>query len=222
MSDSTATLVDPPAGLAVTDATAQAVQASGQKPTANPVLETDLPPQALKDRLEQARARGQADLLAKFGGAKPEDIAAKLKRLQELEDASLSERERAEKQIAELRVQAAEADRYRALFGEQTAAELAALSEEQRAAVVMYAGDNPVEQHKMVQAFRMAGAVKNAAGVAPPSPAPPAPATTVPAGTPPAPASGVKTRAQEWQELRELDPISGQLFYQQNAREIVA
>jgi len=189
----------------------------------NPVQAADLPPAALKERLDQVRSKAAADVLSELGGAKIDDIKAKLVRLQELEDATLSDRERSEKQIADLRVQAAEAERYRKLFGEQTAVELAALSEEQRAAVQAYAGEDPVEQHRMIRAFHMAsGAVAPVAGT-PASEVAPSfvpPATTVPAGTAPSPASGLKTKAEEWAELRERDPIAGQLFHQQHAREI--
>jgi len=219
MAEPTPATVDPTAALNV-----QAPPPAAPAPAAapNPVQAADLPPQALKDRLDHTRSKAEADLLARLGGGKAEDIAAKLKRLQEMEDASLSERERTEKQIAELRVEAAEAGRYRKMFGEQTAVELAALSEEQRAAVQAYAGEDPVEQHRMIRAFHMAAggapvAGTPAAGVVPP---PVQPATTVPAGTAPAPASGLKTKAEEWDDLRKRDPIAGQLFHQLHAREI--
>jgi hypothetical protein len=220
MPEAAPTITDPTlAGLVVPEPTPAPAAPPAPAPTPNPVLATDLPPDKLKDRLEQAARKREADLLAKFGGAKPEDIEAKLKRLQELEDASLSEKERTEKQIAELRVQAAEAERYKKLFGEQTAAELTGLSEEQRAAVLAFAGEDPVEQHRMVQAFRMAGAVKgNGAEVAPPTPAPKA--TTVPAGAAPSPATGPKSKREEWVELQGRDPIAAQFFYQLHALEI--
>lgn len=220
MSEATPTITDPTAALRVAETAAPAApQPAEAAPAPNPILATELPPEKLKDRLDQARQKAQADLLAKFGGAKPEDIEAKLKRLQELEDATLSEKERAEKQIAELRVQAAEAERYRKMFGEQVAAQVASLTEEQRAAVLAFAGEDPVEQHRMVQAFRMAGAVKgNGAAVAPPTPAPHV--TTVPAGVAPPPAAGPKSKRDEWLELKERDPVAAQFFYQLNAREI--
>lgn len=226
MSDATPTIVDPTAALRVAEPPTApaaappepAAAAKAPEPEAASKPDRDAPAW-LPDRLNQARQKAQADLLAKFGGAKPEDIAAKLKRLQELEDASLSEKERAEKQIAELRVQAAEAERYKKMFGEQVSSEVAALTEEQRAAVLAFAGEDPVEQHRMVQAFRMAGAVKgNGAAVAPPTPAPHA--TTVPAGAAPPPASAPKSKREEWLEIKERDPFAGQLFYQQHAREI--
>ena len=219
MAEPTPATVDPTAALNV-----QAPPPAAPAPAAapNPVQAADLPPQALKDRLDHTRSKAENDLLAKLGGGKAEDIAAKLKRLQELEDATLSDRERSEKQIAELRVQAAEAERYRKLFGEQTAVELAALSEEQRAAVQAYAGEDPVEQHRMIRAFHMAAGSAPAAGTPPAEVAPSfvSPATTVPAGTAPLPASGQKTKAEQWAELRERDPIAGQLYHQHNAREI--
>ena len=220
MAEPTPATVDPTAALNV-----QAPPPAAPAPAAapNPVQAADLPPQALKDRLDHTRSKAEADLLARLGGGKAEDIAAKLKRLQEMEDASLSERERAEKQIADLRVQAAEAERYRKLFGEQTAVELAALSEEQRAAVQAYAGEDPVEQHRMIRAFHMASSAVAPVAGTPASEVAPSfvpPATTVPAGTAPSPASGLKTKAEEWAELRERDPIAGQLFHQQHAREI--
>jgi hypothetical protein len=194
------------------------------KPAEAPAPAKDEPPPWLPDRLKQARQTAQQELLSQFGAQKPEDVAAKLKRLQEMEDSKLSEKERSEKEIAALRVQASEAERYRALFHEQTKAELATLSEQELAAVNAYGGDNPVEQHRMVQAFRMAKAAQ--AGAPPPAPvaAPPAPpATSVPKGSPPAPAPGTpKTAFEQWQALEQTNPIGASIFLMSNRMAIDA
>lgn len=212
---------DPPAPPVVPPASPAAAPTSG--------AEVKLTSDALKARLAEERRAGERAFLAKYGVEKPEDLDAKLKKLSEHEASQLSERERIEKQIAELTRQADAAKGLGAVANAAVQELFDALPEHARVAIEELQPATPAERHKLVQTYRkmVAAAAQDAAskpaGTPPPNPPPappPAPAST--ANAPPPPKPGSKSKYQEYEDLKARNNVAAGLFYQANRQAIEA
>lgn len=185
-------------------------------PNASAVKASDLPDAALSARLEQAQRSAETKLLGRFKVASPDEIEAKLKELDELKTAQLSETEKQQKRIAELEPQAQRAAIYKQRLDALVEEQFSTLAESQRAAIDAVANGDAEKRLELMQVMRAAGLVP-----ASPAPAnkPPPPANTAPPVNPPKP-SGSETAFQQWEAL--TSPISRQIFYQAHRAEIEA
>jgi hypothetical protein len=163
--------------------------------------------------------------LKDFGLETPEQLKAKLDKLNELETAQLSEKERTEKTINELKPKAEAADRISALFGSMVDAQFTALPEKVQTAIDKTANGSAEARWTAMQTMAEAGLITMAMPSAQPqTPAAPAPkpASTTPAGAPPppAPGAGPKSAFDTWNDLKKTDTVRASLFYQTNAQSI--
>lgn len=173
----------------------------------------DQAPTWLPDRLKQARATERQQLLSEFGVDDPAKLKDKLKRLDELETATLTEKERTEKQIKELSPKAAQAERLQTLFSSVVESKFATLGDKQREAIDAKAKGDPEKRWELMQFMELAGLP----GAVPITPKP---AQTAPAA-PPAPAPATpQTPFTKWQDMRSSDSVAASVFYQLNAMSI--
>lgn len=164
-------------------------------------------------RLQETREATTRAFLKEHGLEKPEDLAARLKRLSDLETAGLSETDRLKKQVEELSPKVAK--------GQSDAELLKSLVDEQfsqlPAATQKIIDDTAKgDPQRRLELMRLAKSMGT--GTPPAPPAPPGPTTTAP-GAPPPPA-GTVTKFQEWEAMQKRSPLMGDIFYQNNKREI--
>lgn len=207
----------PPGGAA------PAASPAPQKPPAAAPQEPAAPPAAqppgeepgwLKPRLEQAQRAAQADLLKSLGAEKPEDLAAKLKRLDELETASLTEQERIQKQLADLTPRAQRAESLEATVKQYATRELAGLTEAQQNAVKVLAGEDPSRVLTAIEQLKPTW-------VATPAPAAP-PANTAPPAAAPAAATGSPVdHKAEFERLKQTNPFEAARYRIEHAQHLV-
>lgn len=173
----------------------------------------DQAPPWLNDRLKQARESERKKTLAELGVDDPTKIKEKLKRLDELETAKLSDQERVEKLIKELTPKAEQAERLQTLFSSVVESRFNALADKQREAIDAVANGNAEKRWELMQVMESAGLLAG-------TPPPPRPAQTAPAA-PPAPAPATpETMFTKWQGLRTKDSVAASVFYQLNAMAI--
>lgn len=131
-----------------------------QKPPAEkpPTAVGDLPDEALRQRLQREREKGAAEAraaqLKSLGVENEDELKAALKDRQERLDAEKSQADK----LADITARHAEtskrAQRYETIIKARATAELADLTDEQRAAVESLAGDDPAETLKAITALR--------------------------------------------------------------------
>lgn len=196
----------------------QPASASATTPQATPPAKPQEPdPKWLSPRLEQAQRSAQAELLKRFGAEKPEDIESRLKRLEELEAASLSEKERLEKALADLTPKATRAATLEQTVKAYADRELSALNDAQRSAVQALAGDDPA---RILTAIEQ---LKPTWQAVPAVPAPAQPVTTSPpAGAPPA-AGGTSPidHKAEFARLQKENPFEAARYRIEHAKHLV-
>lgn len=152
--------------------------AAAEKPR---VQANELPPEALKARLDAHAEKTRREMLAELGVTDTKDAKAAIAELKAIQDAKKSDLEKAQARIAELEGKAAKADHATQVASRRAAAELAALTDAQRAYITKTSGDDPLRQLEAIDAMREAGLLAT-------PPAAPPPATTAgaaPAVTPP-------------------------------------
>lgn len=137
-------------------------------------------PKWVAARLEQAKRVAAADVLRTIGAETPEAAKAAVERAKAAADAEKSAADRAAEATQRAATLQKERDDLHSTVGVYAAAQLSALTAEQRAAVTALAGDNPAAQLRTIDALRPTWAV-----VAPPPP--PVVAAPPPAPPPPAP-----------------------------------
>jgi hypothetical protein len=204
-----------------------ATEAGQPPPAAEPAvnqtelqLEPAKPPPWLAPRLQEAKGTGANEILRLAGVNKAEELTAKLTRLAELEQATLTAEERATRELADLRTRAAEADRYKQMSAALAEQQFASLPENERAAIEDL---SPIDRIPYITRFAKArsgaqGIVDPALAIPAPAPAPaPKPAETAPPGKAPA-RSGTSTKYDEWQAMP--DSTIKSLFYGANTFEI--
>ncbi len=179
----------PPAPAAAAPAPAPAAPPA-PVPAAPPV-----DPAWLGDRINQAKRSGQGELLSKYGVKTADELDAKLARLRELETASLTDAQRQQQELETLRTQATSAAPAIAVIKTRVERELKQLTDDQRAAVIAIAGEDPTAQLRTIDALSPtwglapAGSAA-AAAAAPTAAAPSAPAAPAPSAPAPLPPPG--------------------------------
>lgn len=152
-------------------------------------------PKWVAARLEQAKRVAATEVLRSIGAETPEQAKAAVERAKAAADAEKSAADKAAEATARAALLQKERDDLHSTVGVYAAAQLGALTAEQRAAVVALAGDNPAAQLRTLDALRPTWTAAPPAGNAPPvAAAPPvappplaAPANTAPPqGAPPA------------------------------------
>lgn len=178
-----------------------------------------MPSDAFKARLDETAAKGQAKLLKKYGFEKETDLEAALAAAKALQAEKLTETEKRDARIKELEPQAAKAtvleQRFAAMIDEQ----FRALPESVQTAIDKTANGDASKRDEAMSMLRASGLL-NAAPVTAAAPVQPAPKTVAPS---PAPTpSGAQTKFQEWEAMRERNPMLGAMFFQTHQHEIEA
>lgn len=201
-------------------------------PAAKPQVQaSELPPEALKARLDSAKEQARREMLAELGVTDTKDAKAALAELKKRQDAEKTETERLAARVAELEGKAAKAEHATQVASRRAAAELATLTEAQRAYVSKTAGDDPLRQLETIDSMREAGLLTTTPAAAPaPAPAPAAPAAATPpaplgstAPAPSAPAPGQTSpvdHAAVYRSLKQSNPFAASAYLQQHQRQI--
>jgi hypothetical protein len=184
----------------------------------------DLPPEALKARLDSAKEAARRELLSELGVADPKDAKAALAELKTRREAELSELERANVRVKELEGKAAMADAFGTVITNRATAELAALNEKARAFVTAEAGADPAKQLATIDRLRATGLLETAAPAVTPASAPAAtaPATTAPRPAAP-PEAGRVTQADAratYERLQTENPFAAAAFAERHAGDL--
>ena len=187
-------------------------------------------PDWFKRRLEQHERSITKKLLGAVGVEKLEDAKAAVVKARELEEAQKSEIEKANAKAAALAPKAARADALEAIVTERVTRELAALTPEQKQAVLTGAGEDPAAQLRLIDALKPTWAAPPApstpaapAASAAPAPAPPVappplppPATTAPpVPAPPANPGPTNNHLATWEHLKQANPMRAAAYFQQ-------
>lgn len=193
-----------------------------ETPAEKPRVRADeLPPDALKARLEQAKATGQRELLESLGVKSPDEIKALVDERRHREEAQKTLEQRAAEQATALKAEQARADAYLATISSRANVELAALSDAQRAAVKALAGEDPAAALKAIDALKPTWASAAVAPEAPTSAPPPPPVQTSTAPRPNAPPeAGVIAQADvraTYESLKKTNPFQAAAFAVRNA-----
>lgn len=191
------------------------------------VQAADLPPEALKARLDAAKETARREMLAELGVSDPKDVKAALAELKKRQDAERSEVERLTAQTKELEGKASRADTYAAVIAGRASAELAALDEKARGFVTAEAGDDPARQLATIDRMRASGLLSST----PPAPAPaaapaapPKPADTAPRPNAP-PEAGSVAKADiraTYDRLQAENPFAAASFALAHAGDLFA
>lgn len=175
-------------------------------------------PEWLNQRLAKAKTSGRNDVLKELGVSSLDDVKAAINARQAQIDAEKTSAQKAselEGSLASVKAQNA------ALLASVTAfatAQMGALTEAQKAAVVAIAGDDPSRQVTTIEALRPTWAAQAAPTVTPATapaapttaPAPsPAPTDTAPAPSAPSPTNAVSQPNHKavYAELRKTNPV---------------
>lgn len=181
--------VPAPAAVAAAPITPVVTPEAPAAPAAPAEEKVTMTPAQLKARLAEEREKAEKRVAAELG-VSVADAKAAMAKAKALEDEKLTETERLKNRNAELEKQIVEREAAARREGARPYAEaqMAALTEAQRAVVTGFAGDDPEAQIKAIKALSPTWAT---APAAPPPPAPLAPPanTAPPAGAKPAPGS---------------------------------
>lgn len=192
-----------------------AVPPAAPAPPAPVVAKVELTSEQLTQRLTESGASASKRLLKSLGFESEDAAKAALGKLKDLETASLTEKEKLERQIADLTPKVQRGDAAHARLSALVDAQFKALPEAVQAAIDATAKGDP---DKRLDAMAIVAAAQ---GAAPPASAPPKPAPVNLTPSPaPAPATGVRTKFDEWQEHQKTSPMLGDLFYNQHQRAI--
>lgn len=175
----------------------------------------DADPKWLPERLERERKL----LLKELGIDDPEDAKAALKAYREEQDRAKSEVQKLTERSISLEAKAKRADELEEAVRASAAAELATLTEEQRAAVADIAGDDPAKQLRAIK--RLA---PTWASATPPAPPPaPQPQNTAPPRDAPDGDSGTQSppdHKARYAQLRRENPVLAAYYLQQHEAQI--
>lgn len=208
----------------IESAAAPAVTPEPPKPQ---VLVEQIPPDALKPRLEAAKATGRAELLRELGVSDPDQLKTALASIAAAAEAKKSDAEKLATHLAEL-------ERTRASLTDATTAvasvwatESAKLTAEQLAAVDELAGNSVTAKVRALNVLRKTWAAAPAAQapVAPTAQAPTAPiqtpASTAPTGGAPAPTGTSQTDHKAvYEQLSKTNPVQAARYLNAHEREI--
>jgi hypothetical protein len=167
-------------------------------------------PTWLPKRLEEAKRSAQRALLEQYGVRDPKELESKLAKLAELETASLTDQERAQKEREELQAKASAGERYKTSFTALVDREFQRLTESQREVIDRQAGGDPERRWQLMEL-----AAAFAAPAQPGQQRPNATTTKPDAERAPAPVPS-KTPFDTWTEMRAHSPQLAALFYSNN------
>lgn len=198
--------------------------AGAQPPDAKRV---ELPLDAFNARLRDERSAGERAILKALGVERLDDARAVIRAAKDLQDASLSEKDKLAKSVDELRPKAEKADRYESIIAAIVEEQFAALPEQARKAIDDSAKGNAEDRLRLMQVMRAAGLIPSGgapaapAGGTPTAPAAAAPANTSAAPAAPKPSGGAPTKWDEYQaRIKGGDSVAASIFYQANRLEI--
>jgi len=187
-------------------------------PAAAEPAKLDLTSDQLKERLREERERARGAFLKDLGFEKSDDLKGALGKLKELETASLSQQEKTEKELAELRTKAARADGTTELLKLVVDEQFSKLPESVQKIIDETADGDPEQRLLLMRVVSAATASASADPAAPPPP--PGPKTVSPK---PAPApQGAETAYDKWQSMQKKNGLLADLFFSANQREIEA
>ncbi len=201
-------------------------------PSAKPQVQaSELPPEALKARLDSAKEQARREMLAELGVTDTKDAKAAIAELKAIQDAKKSDLEKAQARIAELEGKAAKADHATQVASRRAAAELAALTDAQRAYVAKASGDDPLRQLETIDSMREAGLLATPPAAPATTPAGAAPAVTPPSAqplgsttpAPSAPQQGAVSPVDHnavFQRLRTENPFLAAQYLEKHGRHI--
>lgn len=162
-------------------------------PVPEPEKEPEKEPGWLKGRIERAAAAERKKLLESLGVASEDDIKAAVKAVKDQEDAKKSLEQKALETAQALDLERKRVAEYQTALRGVADAELARLTEAQRAAVQSVAGDDPTRVLNTLRALSPTWAAPPPSAPAAPPAAPPAgvlpAAPAAPVAPPPAPAA---------------------------------
>ncbi len=162
-----------------------ALSATAQAPAATPPA-PDREPNWLNDRIAKAKKSAEASLLKELGVESLDDAKKAIEALRAQEEAKKSVEQKAAEYENALKAERERIAKLTDALKAHASAQLASLTEEQRAAVAAIAGDDPAQQLKTIEALRptwKSGAAPATAPATAPVAAPPA-APSAPADDP--------------------------------------
>lgn len=178
------------------------------------------------DQLNERLARAKAAYAKQLGlSGEPEQDAARLAKLAELERSQLTEAERVQVELAKLATVTAERDQLASAVQIRATHEMAGLTETQRAAVTAIAGDNPAAQLNAITALAPTWAAQNSAAPAAPAPTPavaPPTTTVAPPASPGAPVPSTTSHLATHRSLLASNPIHAAHYYERHYEAIKA
>ena len=221
MSDQTQT---GPQGTPAPAAQPEPVAAPAATPAPEPSAEPrapQTPPAWLGPRLEQAREAERKRLLNDFGFPDSEALKARLAEAKRLEEATLSEQEKAKLRIQELEPIAQQAKALEEWRDRVVQSQFDALPDHQKEAVDRVAQGDQSKRWEIMSVLSAVGSAPASPAAEPPPaaplPVPASPATTVPGKAPPSPAP-VRTKWEEWNAI--TNPVQKAIFWRSNRKEI--
>ena len=193
------------------------------KPEAKPVKTDDQNPAWLPGRLAEAKKAERNALLNELGFPDLESAKARVAKAKELEDATLTEQQRVQQQLEELKPQAERVTTLEAQLKAMVDAEWEVLPEHTRNAIDAVAQGNIEKrlEHIIVEKAKRDPNAPTPAPVVPASPPTAPPATTSPPGAPPAPAQ-TQTKWEEFQAIPAEQSVRRGLFYRAHRAAIEA
>lgn len=187
----------------------------------------DLPEDALKARLEQAKRSATRELLEAIGVEGIDDAKQALEKYREYQQAQKTELERARDEASRHAADAGKVGRYRSVLQQRVDAELSELSDSERAAVAKLGGDDPAGVLDAIDTLRSGGMLavrreQSRQDAAPP--APPATTATAPAPSAPGaqPESATADHRQTYRALREQNPFAAAAYGLRNPGRVFA
>ena len=183
MSDTTVSTGGAPA-IVLDPSTSKPLPAASTPP---PAAKTDGKPEWLDARLAEATASGQAKVLKALGVESMEDAKKAFDRIKAADDAAKSDAQKAADFESALKTERAEKAAITEALSSYAKAQMAALTDAQRAAVAAVSGEDPAKQLKSIEALKptWASAAAPAAPVADTAPAKSAPSDAGSSSSPP-------------------------------------
>lgn len=207
---------------------AQAAQGTPATDTAPPAIETvpianaskaDEQPNWLPMRLEQAKRSATGEVLKALGVDNVEAAKAAIDKARAIEEQSKSELQRLNERLAALEPAATKAKSLEERLSRSADAELAKLTEQQRAAVLAIAKDDKTAALDTIEALRPTWAALAAPAVAAPLPAP-AKTTAAPAAPPASTTSATTDHRAVYESMKAENPLAAALYLDAHARQI--
>lgn len=207
MSDATTA----PSGTAAPETTTNAAPPAEKSPNVGE-------PEWLPKRIEQAKRSAEAEALKTLGVDSFEAAKAAIAKARELEESKKSEIEKFAEKVKSLEPEAKKAVALAARLDKYADAELAKLSEAQKAAVLAIAGDDKGSALDAIEALRPTWNSQADA----PKPLPAPASTAVATAPPPAAAAPVTNHRATWEALKETNPFLAAQYLSAHEFEIFA